>query len=566
MSVRLQPSPLVRKVFNVLKNAMKEYPPSAANGREVVMRVAGGWVRDQVIESLKGQNSYDSKLPDIDVALDCVTGIQFAESVNKYLEAHGAECHSVGVVKVNAEQSKHLEVAILTIDGLKIDCLQLRHEEYAETSRIPEVRFGTPLEDAMRRDFTCNAMFYNINKDEIEDFTGRGLQDLMNKTLVTPLDPWVTLLDDPLRSLRGVRFSCRLGFQLDQSILAVTQSKVFREALSTKVSRERMGCEVDGAFRTGCISGCIDAINKMGLLDVIFVPIGSDSSVIDVQGCLKLSGKWLSTLSGEGIKEWIQPIKQEKNKQRVLAYASMFLDQDRVYYRSNILNETIASNNPAACKGTLTTKKAKLNTPSFEVMRHGLKLSKKDSDDVAGVINACLVFEEIKNVLLRGDDVNYATSNCKGILGSNIGNSSLESGQGWTAHPFEGGNQLRMKLGRLVRSAGSWWREGLLLAMHDEKGEKDLIEGVEHLLGLEVTCPSSAAELMANQIQSNGLEEVWADRGLLVGGDIMNELKIKGAGVRDLLHDGMLFSLTQPNATKEDIIKWLKTRTELTEQ
>ena len=48
---------------------------------------------------------------------------------------------------------------------------------------------GTPKEDAARRDLTINALFYNINEDKIEDFTGKGLSDLEAGIIRTPLDP-----------------------------------------------------------------------------------------------------------------------------------------------------------------------------------------------------------------------------------------------------------------------------------------------------------------------------------------------------------------------------------------
>jgi len=49
--------------------------------------------------------------------------------------------------------------------------------------------FGTAEEDASRRDLTINALFYNINTGEIEDFTNRGIEDLRAKLIRTPIDP-----------------------------------------------------------------------------------------------------------------------------------------------------------------------------------------------------------------------------------------------------------------------------------------------------------------------------------------------------------------------------------------
>ncbi|MCP4483747.1 MAG: CCA tRNA nucleotidyltransferase [Flavobacteriaceae bacterium] len=71
---------------------------------------------------------------------------------------------------------------------------------------------GTPKEDAFRRDFTVNSLFFNINTEKIEDFTSKGLEDMQNKIMRTPLDPYQTFIDDPLRILRGFRFASRLDF------------------------------------------------------------------------------------------------------------------------------------------------------------------------------------------------------------------------------------------------------------------------------------------------------------------------------------------------------------------
>jgi len=96
-------------------------------------------------------------------------------------------------------------------------------------------QFGTPKEDAERRDLTINALYYNINTREVEDFTGKvatfnvntnkhlhhmhqGLEDLKNGIVRTPLEPKMTFEDDPLRVLRCVRFASRLGFQTASAI------------------------------------------------------------------------------------------------------------------------------------------------------------------------------------------------------------------------------------------------------------------------------------------------------------------------------------------------------------
>ena len=109
---------------------------------------------------------------------------------------------------------------------------------------LHEQKIGTASEDAYRRDLTINALFYNINEARVEDFTGRGVEDLRAGIIRTPLPPLETFLDDPLRVLRSIRFAARLGFRCEQELLNAAAAPVVREALHSKISRERIGKEL----------------------------------------------------------------------------------------------------------------------------------------------------------------------------------------------------------------------------------------------------------------------------------------------------------------------------------
>jgi hypothetical protein len=67
---------------------------------------------------------------------------------------------------------------------------------------------GTAQQDSERRDFTINALYYNIHTNLVEDLVG-GLRDLEQKIIRTPLSPMTTFSDDPLRILRAARFAGR---------------------------------------------------------------------------------------------------------------------------------------------------------------------------------------------------------------------------------------------------------------------------------------------------------------------------------------------------------------------
>ncbi|WIA39536.1 hypothetical protein OEZ86_005625 [Tetradesmus obliquus] len=185
-------------------------------GSNTVLRAAGGWVRDKLL----GKESKD-----IDIALDNMLGKEFADKVNEYLASQGKETHTAAVIHSNPDQSKHLETARMKVNSLWIDLVNLRSETYADGSRIPKMEFGTPLQDAMRRDFTVNSLFYNLNEDAVEDLTGQGLEDLRQGLLRTPLPPQETFKDDPLRVMRAVRFATRFNFAPDPAILTAAASE-----------------------------------------------------------------------------------------------------------------------------------------------------------------------------------------------------------------------------------------------------------------------------------------------------------------------------------------------------
>ena len=171
-----------QELFSILRETNKYA------GLKTTLRCAGGWVRDKLL----GKDSVD-----IDIAIDNLLGTQFAEHLGAYLESQGQKAGRIAVIQANPEKSKHLETAKVKINELEVDLVNLRSETYVSDAahRIPEMAFGTPEQDALRRDFTFNSMFYNINTDTVEDFTGKGKRDLADGIVRTPLQPQETFMD-----------------------------------------------------------------------------------------------------------------------------------------------------------------------------------------------------------------------------------------------------------------------------------------------------------------------------------------------------------------------------------
>jgi tRNA nucleotidyltransferase/poly(A) polymerase len=197
-------------------------------------------------------------------------------------------------VKQNPDQSKHLATACFSLSGISLDVNNLRTETYAADSRIPQVSIGTASEDAHRRDFTINSLFYNLHTGAVEDFVGSGISDLREGLIRTPLPPHETFQDDPLRILRAVRFAARLDYKVHDDIIQTARSSDLAGLLSTKVSRERIGIEVDKMLTAGGAkpTKALALFESMDLLGPVFLPsdmqldCGGASSVSHWPRCL----------------------------------------------------------------------------------------------------------------------------------------------------------------------------------------------------------------------------------------------------------------------------------------
>ncbi len=223
-----------RQVFSIILDIDKQFNL----GQQY--RIAGGWVRDRLL---------NIPSDDIDIALDKMTGLQFAKYVNQYAQTHPEfDLGDSYTVDQNPDKSKHLETTAIKMGNFKIDFVNLRDESYGD-SRVPQMKMSNdPKVDAQRRDLTINALFYNINTGQIEDYVG-GLQDIKTMTLRTPLDPVKTFSDDPLRMLRVLRFNSRYpNANIDPSILSAMNDPGVQDAYRNKVSPERAGPEIMKLF------------------------------------------------------------------------------------------------------------------------------------------------------------------------------------------------------------------------------------------------------------------------------------------------------------------------------
>lgn len=116
------------------------------------------------------------------------------------------------------------------------DLAQLRKESDYQNGRHPQlVSPGTLLEDAQRRDFTINALFYDPISEELHDYVN-GLFDLKARVIRAVGDPDIRFSEDYLRILRALRFQSQLGFEIESEL---TRAMLDKAPLLVKLSYER---------------------------------------------------------------------------------------------------------------------------------------------------------------------------------------------------------------------------------------------------------------------------------------------------------------------------------------
>ncbi|MEK6374038.1 MAG: polynucleotide adenylyltransferase PcnB [Acidobacteriota bacterium] len=136
--------------------------------------------------------------------------------------------------------------------------------------------FGSPLQDAKRRDFTINALFYNIADFSVIDYIG-GIDDLTDGLVRVIGDPDVRFREDPVRLMRAIEFASRLGFQIEEK----TWEAIGRHRNDIlKASPPRVSEEILELLRRGWARGAIKLMVNSGLLEPllpeVFRAIGGD--------------------------------------------------------------------------------------------------------------------------------------------------------------------------------------------------------------------------------------------------------------------------------------------------
>ncbi len=150
--------------------------------------------------------------------------------------------------------------------GVREQSRLVRHAVSDDGMVLRDNVFGTPEEDALRRDFTVNALAYNIADFSIIDYAN-GMEDLRRGVIRTIGDPLIRFTEDPVRMIRAVRFAAILGFTVEEA----TRRAVLELAPTiTRATAPRLYEEMLKLFLSGAGERVYQILRQAGLFAHLF--------------------------------------------------------------------------------------------------------------------------------------------------------------------------------------------------------------------------------------------------------------------------------------------------------
>jgi len=218
-----------KKIIKILKDSGKE------------AYLVGGGVRDRLMG--EGVNDYD-------IATNATP-----DEIEKIFDKTIPVGKEFGIVVVVIE-GEQFEVATFRSDG-----------NYSDGRHPDSINFVSAKEDVLRRDFTINGLFYDVEKDKIVDYVD-GKKDIENKIIRFIGDPDQRIKEDYIRILRGIRFANRFGFKIENKSYKAIK-KYAKDIF--KISKERIISEFLKMLKqTKSIEKLIYMLEDTGLLEILF--------------------------------------------------------------------------------------------------------------------------------------------------------------------------------------------------------------------------------------------------------------------------------------------------------
>jgi poly(A) polymerase len=213
--------------------------------------VVGGAVRDMIVGRTPN---------DFDVATDA-----HPQQIKRVFRSARIIGRRFRIVHVYCGREKYIEVTTFRSRGALGTS---EHSAHPEQNNF----FGTMEEDAERRDFTINALYYNPIDKLVIDYVG-GVPDLRQRRLKTLGAAETSFAEDPVRMIRAVKYASLVGFPMPPAMAGFIRK--MRESLLA-CSRERVTEEVYKILASGAATGIMDLAHRLRLFEVIFPALAED--------------------------------------------------------------------------------------------------------------------------------------------------------------------------------------------------------------------------------------------------------------------------------------------------
>ena len=253
-----------KKIQKLIKQNIVDvvYKSSTSISQETY--VVGGAVRDCLMD----RNRKSSDLDFVTLGCEMTLANEIKNKINKNLKI---------------SRFKKFGTAHINFNEINIEIVKARKESYNLSSRNPDVEPGNLLDDLKRRDFTINAIAVSLNDKNFGELIDpfNGLNDLEDKIIKTPTNPEITISDDPLRILRGVRFSSELNFEIDDSLLNAMIKNCDRVKI---ISKERIVDEINKILLTDKPSNGFKLLDKIGLIQILIPSLNKLKGIEEIEG------------------------------------------------------------------------------------------------------------------------------------------------------------------------------------------------------------------------------------------------------------------------------------------
>uniref|UniRef100_A0A8R7TCF7 CCA tRNA nucleotidyltransferase, mitochondrial n=1 Tax=Triticum urartu TaxID=4572 RepID=A0A8R7TCF7_TRIUA len=403
-----------------------------------------------------------------------------------------------------------------------VDFVNLRSEKYVGSSRIPTMKFGTVEEDAYRRHLTMNSLFFNINNNSVEDFTLRGIDDLKKGLIATPLPAKATFFDDPLRVLRAIRFAARFNFTLSDELKEAASDEKVKLGLGCKISRERIGKEINLMMSGKHPAEAMSHIRDLGLFYVVFsFPETSDPPGFDNYDrcCVShIEAAWNLAIS---VHDGLSHPMLSAEQQQLYLYSALFF--------------------PLRKMSCLDEKSKEIPVTSY-IIKESLRLDAYVAKSVVNIHAASREFAELVPLF----ESNVALGTLKGKLEDeylDIPTDMLK----------------RVKAGLILDEIKNLWRVALLISILSYPEAENALSQQD-----ELRRRKEKYIKVERSITDLGLDGVWEcewkQKQLVNGNTIMGVLQVKSGGrlIGEWKERVFKWRLAHPEGTMDDCIDWMK--------